>query len=99
MFESYSSSMSFKEILCQINAQEELASQLFKKAEDGNVEDKEAELFIKEMSNSIISLKATMAIFFEMHKDTSKDQEHTLKDAIVQLEKIAGKFKVLPTIS
>jgi len=99
MFEPFSSSMSFENILCQINAQREEAALLLKRAENGDIEDKEAKAFIKEMGNSMISLKATMVIFFEIHKDTSKAQEHTLKDAISQLEKIAGKFKVLPTIS
>lgn len=99
MFESYSSSMSFENILCQINAQRNFASQLFERAEQGGIEDEEAKGLIKEMNDSMVSLKATMAVFFEMHKDTSKEQEYTLKDAIVQLEKISGKFKKLPTIS
>lgn len=92
-FTPYSGPMDFPSILSQISEQKSAAENLSERALKGEVTDAEAVVKIEEINKASSSLRAVVAVFIEMHKDSNHIERKTLSDAIETLDAISGKFK------
>ena len=93
-FTPYTGPMDFPSILSQISEQKTAAENLSERALNGEVTDDEALIRIEEINKASSSLRAVVAVFIEMHKDSSHAERKTLLDAIETLDVISGKFKI-----
>ena len=92
-FAPYTGPMDFPSILSQISEQKIAAELLSELAQNGEITDEEALVKIGEINKASSSLRAVVAVFTEMHKDSSLTERKTLSDAIETLDVISGKFR------
>lgn len=92
-FKPYSGSMDFPSIFTYIVAQKEAAEKVAEKALNDGFSKEEAVTLITLMNKAATTLKSTVAVFIEMHKDVSSKEKKTLTDAIKGLEGTSNKLK------
>ncbi|MDD3598176.1 hypothetical protein [Sulfuricurvum sp.] len=92
MFSRYSATMDFATLLSQMNEQHQMVADITKRAENGSIGEDEAESIGGEIRKVMSSLKASAAIFFELHKDPKGSQYQTIKDALTKLENDTGRL-------
>ncbi len=95
VFKPYSGSMDFSSILSHITSQKNASDEIAEKALNGGICEEDAKEIILLMNKAATSLKATVAVFTEMHKDVSPKEKKTLSDAIERLEGMSSRFKVI----
>lgn len=94
VFQPYSGPMDFASILSRAQQQREAAASLVELAMNGGVDEQEAKEYVSLIHRASESLRATVAVFLEMHKEAPAGERKTLEHAIVKLDEMAGKFKI-----
>lgn len=91
-FRQYNGVMDFASIMEQISTQKQSAQMIIDRAQKGEIDEDEAATILAEIKKATSSLKATVAVFIEMHKDSSIGEKKTLSDAIEKLDTMSNKF-------
>lgn len=93
VFKPYTGPMDFAAILEQAKDQKQLAEKLSERALNGDVGEEEAVELTAQLRKAASSLKATVDVFIEIHKEVSPEERKTLADAIEKLDAMSRKFK------
>ena len=93
-FKQFKGSVGVGAVIAQINQQKYESENLVERALNGDVTETEAVAMINDINKASVSLRAVVAGFSEIHKDSATKEKKTLSDAIETLDAMSNRFKI-----